>query len=94
MTASSRRMIELSFLALLDSGINYRGRKVGTFAAGTNAEALAHVRHIVLASIQFSQGLIFATLGPCRLPKYWDQNPHAGKSSGLQLRSERPLSLS
>ena len=44
MTASSRRLIELSFLALLDSGIDYRGRKVGSFAAGTNAEALAHVR--------------------------------------------------
>ncbi|KAF9650882.1 hypothetical protein BDM02DRAFT_3185038 [Thelephora ganbajun] len=42
MTASSRRLIELSFLALLDSGINYRGRRVGSFAAGTNAEALAH----------------------------------------------------
>jgi acyl transferase domain-containing protein len=46
MTASSRRMIELSFLALLDSGIDYRGRKVGSFAAGTNAEAVAHVRHL------------------------------------------------
>ena len=44
MTASSRRLIELSFLALLDSGIDYRGRKVGSFAAGTNAEALAQVR--------------------------------------------------
>jgi len=46
MTASSRRLIELSFLALLDSGIDYRGRKVGSFAAGTNAEALAHVRQL------------------------------------------------
>lgn len=45
MTASTRRQIELSFLALLDSGIDYRGRKVGSFAAGTNTEALAPVRH-------------------------------------------------
>ena len=44
MTASSRRIIELSFLALLDSGIDYRGRRVGTFATGTNTEALSHVR--------------------------------------------------
>ena len=44
MTASSRRLIELSFLALLDSGIDYRGRKVGSFVTGTNTEALAHVR--------------------------------------------------
>lgn len=44
MTASSRRLIELSFLALLDSGIDYRGRKVGSFFAGTNTEALAQAR--------------------------------------------------
>ena len=44
MTASSRRLIELSFLALLDSGIDYRGRKVGSFVAGTDTEALAYVR--------------------------------------------------
>ena len=46
MTASSRRMIELTFLALLDSGIDYRGRKVGSFAAGTYIEAPGHVRHL------------------------------------------------
>ena len=46
MTASSRRIIEMSFLALLDSGIDFRGRRIGTFVAGTNAEALAHVSHL------------------------------------------------
>ena len=46
MTASSRRLIEQSFLALLDSGIDYRGRKVGSFVAGTNAEALAQVKKL------------------------------------------------
>lgn len=46
MTATSRRLIEQSFLALLDSGIDYRGRKVGSFAAGTNVEAFAHVRRL------------------------------------------------
>jgi len=58
MTASSRRMIELSFLALLDSGIDYRGRKVGSFAAGTIAEALSHVRPL---------GSLFFHPAPCGL---------------------------
>jgi acyl transferase domain-containing protein len=43
LTASSRRLIELSFLALLDSGINYRGKSVGSFMAGTNVEYWDHV---------------------------------------------------
>jgi len=57
MTASSRRLIELSFLALLDSGIDYRGRKVGSFAAGTNAEALAHVRQHCTSALILLQGV-------------------------------------
>lgn len=32
MSLSTRKLIELSFLALLDSGIDYRGRNVGCFA--------------------------------------------------------------
>ena len=56
MTASSRRLIELSFLALLDSGIDYRGRKVGTFAAGTNAEALAQVSPLQIFASPSSRG--------------------------------------
>lgn len=51
MTASSRRLIELSFLALLDSGIDYRGRKVGSFTAGTNAEAVSHVSYLTAVVI-------------------------------------------
>ena len=39
MSSSTRRSIEMSFLALLDSGIDSRRQKVGTFCAGTNAEA-------------------------------------------------------
>jgi hypothetical protein len=70
MTASSRRLIEVSFLALLDSGINYRGRKVGSFAAGTNAEALAHVRKLrTFVSLSHCMGTnIPVALGPRRLP--------------------------
>ena len=87
MTTSSRRLIELSFLALLDSGIDYRGRKIGSFTTGTNAEALAHVRFFhVVPSILPSWSLTFRlVLGPRRLPQYRDQDPYACKSSGLQL---------
>ncbi|KAF8530083.1 putative polyketide synthase [Hysterangium stoloniferum] len=34
MSLSTRKLIELSFLALLDSGIDYRGQNVGCFASG------------------------------------------------------------
>lgn len=34
MSVSTRKLIELSFIALFDSGIDYRGRNVGCFASG------------------------------------------------------------
>jgi hypothetical protein len=46
MTASTRRVIELSFLAMLDSGIDSRGKRIGTFVAGTNFERFEPVREI------------------------------------------------
>ena len=39
MSSSTRRAIEMSFLALLDSGIDSRRQRVGTFCTGTNKEA-------------------------------------------------------
>ena len=36
MSSSTRCSIEMSFLALLDSGIDSRRRRIGTFCAGTN----------------------------------------------------------
>jgi acyl transferase domain-containing protein len=44
MSASTRRLIELTFLACLDSGIDSRGKRVGVFNAGTNSEAFETVR--------------------------------------------------
>jgi acyl transferase domain-containing protein len=44
MTASTRRLIELTFLACLDSGVDSRGNKIGVFNAGTNTEAFETVR--------------------------------------------------
>jgi hypothetical protein len=69
MTASSRWLIEPSFLALLDSGVDYRGHKVGTFIAGTNAEALAHVSQFpgFFSDIVLTK---YGVPGPHRLPQY------------------------
>ena len=41
MAVSSRKLIELSFLALLDSGINYRGQRVGCYASGNPFDILS-----------------------------------------------------
>jgi acyl transferase domain-containing protein len=38
MTATTRRLIEMSFLALLDAGIDSRTQRVGSFMSGTNVE--------------------------------------------------------
>ena len=35
MAVSTRKLIELSFLALLDAGIDYRGKNVGCYASAT-----------------------------------------------------------
>lgn len=45
MVMSTRRLVELSFLAALDSGIQYRGRKFGSFMCGTSTEHFDSVRH-------------------------------------------------
>jgi len=39
MALSTRKLIEHSFLALLDSGIDYRGRDVGCYMSGVSADA-------------------------------------------------------
>lgn len=44
MVMSTRRLIELSFLAALDSGIQYRGKKFGSFMCGTSVENFEAVR--------------------------------------------------
>lgn len=36
MAVSTRKLVELSFLALLDSGIDYRGQNVGCYASGNS----------------------------------------------------------
>ncbi|KAH7904616.1 hypothetical protein BJ138DRAFT_1130883 [Hygrophoropsis aurantiaca] len=41
MAVSTRKLIELSFLSLLDSGIDYRGQNVGCYASGTAFDILS-----------------------------------------------------
>ena len=38
MPVSTRKLLETTFLALLDSGINYRGQNVGCFMSGVSHE--------------------------------------------------------
>lgn len=35
---ATRKLVELSFLAFQDSGIEYRGKKIGAFMCGTSSE--------------------------------------------------------
>lgn len=57
MTASTRRLIELSFLALLDAGIDSRGKKIGSFMTGTNVEGFERVSCLVFISFSFTDRL-------------------------------------
>lgn len=41
--ASSRKLVELSFLAMLDSGVQYRGKRFGSFMCGTGIEDFSRV---------------------------------------------------
>jgi hypothetical protein len=38
LVTATRKLVELSFLALQDSGIEYRGKKIGSFMCGTTTE--------------------------------------------------------
>lgn len=58
MTASTRRLIELGFLAMLDAGIDSRGQKIGTFFAGTNAEYFEGVSGPDTLSIMLNNKLL------------------------------------
>jgi len=40
---ATRKLVELSFLAIQDAGIEYRGKKIGSFMCGTSTEYWAPV---------------------------------------------------
>ncbi|KAH7925399.1 polyketide synthase [Leucogyrophana mollusca] len=61
MAVSTRKLIELSFLALLDSGIDYRGRNVGCYTSGIPFDLLT-----VADADEFDARGSFAG-GPCMI---------------------------
>lgn len=46
MPVSTRKLIETTFLALLDSGIHYRGQNVGCYMAGVAHDVLIISGHV------------------------------------------------
>ncbi len=49
MAVGTRKLIELSFLALLDSGIDYRGRNVGCYMSATAFDILSIAEPVSLS---------------------------------------------
>lgn len=41
MAVSTRKLLQLAFLALLDSGVNYRGQDIGCFTSAVDFDILA-----------------------------------------------------
>lgn len=48
MPVSTRKLIEVAFLALLDSGIDYRGKNVGCYMAGVAHDLVSVSGHVRL----------------------------------------------
>lgn len=51
MNLGTRKLLEITFLALIDSGINYRGRNIGCYMSAVAHDMFSvsgHVGHIVL----------------------------------------------
>jgi hypothetical protein len=46
LVVATRKLVELSFLAMQDAGIEYRGKKVGSFMCGTSTEYWTQVSTI------------------------------------------------
>ncbi|KAJ6464059.1 hypothetical protein C8R45DRAFT_1175371 [Mycena sanguinolenta] len=78
MAVGTRKLIETTFLALLDSGIDYRGRNVGCYMSAVSFDALtigsadvyeprgSFAGYPFLDFIQYSQGSILAPDGKCK----------------------------
>jgi hypothetical protein len=51
MAVGTRKLIETAFLALLDSGIDYRGRNVGTYMSAVALDALSMTHAVRFCSL-------------------------------------------
>ena len=56
---STRKLLEVSFLALLDSGIHYRGQNVGCYMSGVAHDMLAISGHV---SEHLTSSFLFLTI--------------------------------
>lgn len=54
MALSTRKLLELSFLSLLDSGINYRGQDVGCYMSAVDFDILSIANQVRLTNIQMA----------------------------------------
>jgi len=69
---ATRKLVELSFLAMQDAGIDYRGKKIGSFMCGTSSESWTPVscqlsRHLIIPYVCFFRKR--RESGPSRRPQ-------------------------
>lgn len=53
MAVSTRKLIEHSFLALLDSGIDYRGKNIGCFTSGVGFDTFSIADYVSCISATY-----------------------------------------
>lgn len=70
MAPVTRKLIENSFLALLDSGIDYRAKKVGCYTSGNTIDLTNVADAVSLAKLPLSN-LILTSIAPCRTSTTW-----------------------
>ena len=88
---ATRKLVELSFLAMQDAGIEYRGKRIGSFMCGTSTEhwtpVSAPTNHVNLPF------LTFARLGDNKRADRCDTCEYACQSCFICPGSHWPLAL-
>lgn len=73
---ATRKLIELSFLAMQDAGIEYRGKKIGSFMCGTSTEYWTPVGALCPPSHVTQSFLTFVCSGDNKGPHRCDSRKH------------------
>ena len=82
---ATRKLVELSFLAVQDAGIEYRGKKIGSFMCGTSTD---HWTPVSALCPQLSRHLTFTRLGNNKRADGCDTRKHTSKSGFVCPRSK------
>lgn len=91
---ATRKLVELSFLALQDSGIEYRGKKIGSFMCGTSTEHWTPVSTLCPHSYHVtSPSLTFSRLGDNERTHSCDTGKYISQSGFIRPGSQRPFPL-